>query len=353
MSGLAVDVLGTAVEISAPEPLRSELRLALADLEPALGADRVLALGADRVLALTPHDLGLDLHDDGRIVRRGIDPAVALATVVWRLNAIAAESTAHVLLHGACIAGPLGGGVLLVGGSGAGKSTLTAACVHAGLAYVSDEVAAVDRRTGLVAPYARPIDLDDALVPASSLGIVAGTAAAPTALVFPRYEPGAETSVVRLDPGWALVALAAHATNLAAHGTTAIAWLAGLALACPAVQLTHGDAADAVAVVGSGCRGPGRPVEPAPVLDPVTAHTATVAVGDGLAVLHQPTSHVHLLNAGAAAVWRHAVRERYDPSSPVATVPDGRDGSRPDRSAVSDTVDHLVRCGLLPHPQDA
>jgi hypothetical protein len=333
MSTLIVEVLGTAVGIVAPTPVLPQLRESLADLDP--------APSADRELALMPRREGFDLVDSGWIVRRGIAPDVGAATVVWRLNAIAAESTFHVLLHGACVVGPRGGAVLLVGGSGAGKSTLTAACVAGGLAYLSDEVAAIDRRTGRVAPYAKPLGLDrERLVAASSLGPVATSAATPVALVFPRYEPAAEAGVVRLDPGWALAALVSHATNLAELGGIGLAWLAGLALACPAYQLTHADAGQAATTIQRMAERAGRPVGPAAVLGAITVDTTTVAVGDSLAVLHEPSGSIHVLNAAAADVWRRAV---VDPTA----------GGRPDGSATTATIDQLTRRGLLVAPPGA
>jgi hypothetical protein len=326
VSTLVVQVLGTAVRIAAPAPVLAQLRGSLADLEP--------APSADRELALTPRRNGFDLVDSGHVVCRGVAPDVAAATVVWRLNVIAAESTFHVLLHGACVVGPWGGAVLLVGGPGAGKSTLTAACIAGGLAFLADEVAAIDRRTGRVAPYARPLGLDgERLVAASSLGPVATSAATPVALVFPRYEPAAETSVVRLDPGWALAALASHATNLAVLGGTALAWLAGLALACPAYQLTHADAGQATTVITRTAARAGRPVEPAAVLGAITVDTTTVAVGDSLAVLHEPSGSIHVLNPAAADVWRRAAVDAA--------------GGRPDGSTTAATIDQLARRGLL------
>jgi hypothetical protein len=290
MSILTVDVLGTTVSIVAPVPLQRELPAALVDLEP--------ATTADRELALVPGDRGLDLRDDGRTVRHGVDPAIAVATLVWRLNAIAAESTAHVLLHAACVARTLGTGVLLIGGPRAGKSNPAAACISAGCVYLSDELAAIDHRTGLIAPYAKPLVLaGERLAPASSLGAVVATVPmAPDALVFSRYERGASLAGVPLDPSWALLALTAHATNLSALGATALAWLAGLALACPARQLTHGDAGAAAAAIGQWTEGRGRPLQPAKVLPPITRDTTTVALGDSLAVLHEPSGRVHVLN---------------------------------------------------------
>jgi hypothetical protein len=346
---LTVDALGTSVAIAVPASIRGELRAALADLEGA--AD------ADRELTLTPGDQGLDLCDGGQMVRRGVDPRIAIATVVWRLNAIAARSTAHVLLHAACVAGPQGGGVLLAGGPGVGKSTVTSACLSAGLAYLSDEVAAIDRDSGLLLPYAKPLVLDgERLVPASSLGAVATAPVAPAAVMVPRYAPGAGLTEVALDPGWALLTLAAHATNLSTLGGTGLAWLAGLAVACPSWQLTHGDAAAAVASIEWAARLPARPVEPATVLAPITPDTTTVALGDALAVLHGPSGKIHLLNPAAAAVWRSAAcaaADIHDCSSLVDAALDAfavGDDVRPDRESTTATVGRLVSSGLLSVP---
>jgi hypothetical protein len=344
MSALTVDVLGATVAIVAPAWLTAELRAALVDLQPGPGAERELALSETQ--------RGLDLRDNGRVVRRGVDPGVAAATVVWRLNAIAGETTGHVLLHGACVAGR-GGAVVLPGGPGAGKSMLAAACVRAGLSYLSDELVALDRRTGAVAPYAKPLTLQgERLVSASSLGPVAAGAVNPTALAFPRYRPGADGSQAPLDRSWALLALAAHATNLPALGGAALAWLAGLAAACPARQLTHGDAGQSIAAIERMAETAGSPVEPAEVLNPITGDTTTVAVGDSLAVLHTPSGRVHVLNPGAAAVWRRAagVAGERDVPSLVDVVVDAAVDGRPDRSTAAVTVDRLVRTGLLPAP---
>jgi hypothetical protein len=346
MRARAVDVLGTAVAIDVPVSVWPELGAALRDLEP--------ATGADRELALVPGERGFDLCDGGRIIRRGVDPTVGVATLVWRLNAIAAESTSHVLLHAACVAQPQGGGILLVGGAGAGKSTLAAALVRAGMVYLSDELAGIDCETGMVTPYPKPLALDgDRLVPASSLGEVAAGPVVPAALVFPRYQRDTGITDVRFDAGWTFLALAAHAINLRSLGRPALAWLAGLALACPARQVTHADAGAAVSVIGENPGGPARRLEPAEMLAPVTPDTITVAVGDSLAVLHEPSGRVNLLNPSAAALWRSAAGARTHGQDMTTLVDaalagiDTADGGRPDRGIASATIDHLARSGLI------
>lgn len=347
LSALAVDVLGTAVAIRAPDAVLAELRRALVDL-PARP-------DADRLVVLSEADGDLSLHDGDRLVRSGIAPAVAAATVVWHLNAIATASAAHLVVHAGAVVGPSGGAVLLPGRSGAGKSTITAACVTAGLAYLSDELAALDPTTGRIVPYPRPLALEgERLVASSALG--GGPVAEPTppaALVFPRYERDQQDLVeVPLDPGWALIALAAHAPNLSAFGGVGLAWLAGLALACPARQVTHGAVAPVVDLVRELARRPAQPLAAAPVLTPITATTTSVALGDDLAVLDHRTGQVHLLNPSAARVWcAAAVAGGDDPAALTASAVTEleRDGHAPlAHREVSATLDHLVRSGLLP-----
>lgn len=353
LSELAVEVLGTPVAVRAPAAVLEALRPALADLPDGPGAE---GSGAGRRLVLAEGADGLDLRDGDRLVRSGIAPVVAAATVVWHLNAIAAEGTGHVLLHAGCVADEAGGAVLLPGRSGAGKSTLTAACVTAGLAYLSDELAALDPSTGRMVPYPKPIGLDgERLVAASSLdGGPVAAPTAPAALVFPRYESGRQLLVVPRAPGWALLAMVAQAPNLAALGGAGLAWLAGLALACPARQVTHGDAGEVVAVVRALADRPTAPLVPAPLLDPVTDTTTTVALETDLAVFDHRTGQVHLLNPSAAAVWcaTPAVGDGLDASARAAAVARemARSGAPMAIDDISATLDHLVRAGLLAPP---
>ena len=170
MSPLRVAVLGTTVDVTAPDPVRGDLEGSLADLTPVVDAD---ARPPDRTLTLQATAGSYDLLDGTDVVRAGIDPSVAAATVMWHLNTIATRTSPHLILHAAAVAAPGGGVVVLAGASGAGKSTLAAACLAAGLQYLTDELVAIDLEAGLIVPYPKPLSLEhQPLVPARSLGTV-------------------------------------------------------------------------------------------------------------------------------------------------------------------------------------
>ena len=64
----------------------------------------------------------------------------------------------HLLIHAAGVQDGMRG-VLLPGPSGSGKSTLAAGLVRSGLAYLSDELVALEVGSGHLLPYAKPISL--------------------------------------------------------------------------------------------------------------------------------------------------------------------------------------------------
>jgi len=345
MSTLTVDVLGTAVAIAAPAPLRAVLLAA-----PLTLSQRQVPI----VSWPSPGECGVDLRDDGRIVR-GVWTRASPSRPSFGASTHPAESPAHVLLHAACVARRSGDGVLLVGGPGAGKSTLTAACVGAGFAYLTDDLAAVDPRRGLVVPYAKPLVPDgERPVPASSLGSIAAEPTTSAALVFPRYDPGASLTEVPLDHGWAFLALAAHATNLLALRGRALTWLAGLALAfgrcspptaMPGRRQSNARQADPLAELSRPRCCPRSRTTPRPF--PLVTRSRRAA---------RAPCRVHVLNGSAAAVWRSAVSadvDGHDISSLVDAVVEGldaADGQVARRATALATVDRLVRSGLIAAP---
>lgn len=132
---LRLSVLGTRFVVSGGQEVLAE-------------AARLLApFGSSDGLA------GTDLH-----VGRGMPPAQAVAELVAYLNATALSKVDSLAVHAGVVARD-GRAVAFPAPSGAGKSTLVAACLRAGLAYVSDEALCLDWADGAVHPYPRPLSV--------------------------------------------------------------------------------------------------------------------------------------------------------------------------------------------------
>jgi len=183
------------------------------------------------------------------------------------LVALAGPRRVGAVLHAACVARG-GRALVLAGDSGAGKSTLALELVGAGWAPVADDLTALDRR-GRALPFPTRISLKPGSWPLVAPSVLDGAAEGrlgggrtryldppglgegegpgqgaltPAALVFPRYEPGAEPAVAPLSPEEALVRLVDSGARLAGLPETA-APLARFLRTARAVALTHGGGA--------------------------------------------------------------------------------------------------------------
>jgi hypothetical protein len=84
--------------------------------------------------------------------------ANGLTATAAQINALALAGVGNLAVHAGAVA--LDGSVVAFpAASGAGKTTLTAACLLAGLRYVSDEALCLDWQDGSVRPYPRPLAL--------------------------------------------------------------------------------------------------------------------------------------------------------------------------------------------------
>lgn len=104
-----------------------------------------------------------------------LDVAESLAEIATRINAAVLEATCRLTVHAGVVASGRAA-IVLPAVSGAGKSTLTAACVRAGLTYVSDEAFSISARDNAT-PYPRPVGLSEhsaALLGVQEFGVSAG-----------------------------------------------------------------------------------------------------------------------------------------------------------------------------------
>ena len=164
----------------------------------------------------------------------------------WGMNWCVASQVWHALVIHAAAVVKEGRALIMPAPPGSGKSTLCAGLVCRGWRLLTDESVLVDPDRGTVQGPARPVSLKNASIdvirafasdavlgqpchdtlkgrvshlkpPVSSVESGAEPAV-PAWLVFPRYEPGAETRLVPRRPGSAFLALAGNAFNYAALG---------------------------------------------------------------------------------------------------------------------------------------
>ena len=218
----------------------------------------------------------VDVRRDGVDIVWAVRSGDAVGAVVWDVNRCAAEaSVQHLLFHAGALDAS-GTGILVPGASGSGKSTLVAGLAHAGLGYLTDELAALDLSSDELHPYAKPITIkrgsfDRVPVPpalrethprggrwpAEEWQVPVGTgtwrsigrSCTPRLVIVPCFDPGASTTVTHLSDTEAFLYLALNAVNLLPHGALGMAALGRLASRCTCVALTMSDLDAACALV--------------------------------------------------------------------------------------------------------
>ena len=155
-TGIDIDLLGKRIRTIVNDPdLAGYLERLLEDarVEPTEGPVEIFEitdLRGDWVLRHNDRGI-LQTESRTRLVERFLST----------LNELALDGFNGVAIHAGVVARGRRA-MAIPGRSGAGKSTLTAACVAAGFAYVSDEALCLDRLTGDVVPYPRPLMLSAA-----------------------------------------------------------------------------------------------------------------------------------------------------------------------------------------------
>lgn len=207
-------------------------------------------------------------------------PDRAVRRLLWHVNSEVIRGAGnHLLIHAA--GAVLGGtAVVLPGPMNAGKTTLVAGLVRDGFQYLTDELVALNLRSGLVDPYPRPLNLEEGAwdllpelrppgwspghplaprqwhVDLSRLraGVLAGPTLART-VIAPRFEAGAETRLEALSRGSALELLHDQAMNAGTHGRAGFVALSQLVRQSNCVRLVAGNLRPAVALVRAAVDG--------------------------------------------------------------------------------------------------
>ena len=214
------------------------------------------------------------LYVDDHGARMSEDPGEPLDLLFWFVGENIVRDESHrVILHAGAVVGRDGRALLLPGPSGSGKSTTTLGLIGAGMRYLSDEFAAIDPGTGLVAPFPRPLAIKhgsrrlmphlDGLavsaptsgrttvhVPVERLGGEAATVATePGWVVFPTYVEGATTELTPLTPGETCMDLLRCTFRLSDRPLEALRVMADTARRSRGFRLQVGDLAEAVKVL--------------------------------------------------------------------------------------------------------
>jgi HprK-related kinase A len=164
----------------------------------------------------------------------------------WMLNwCVSSRAHDYLMIHAAVVEKD-GCAAILPAPPGSGKSTLCAALVHRGWRLLSDELALIRLRDGVIVPLPRPISLKNASIdvmrayldapvfspavgythkgtvahlkaPADSVARGAETAR-PAWIIFPQYAPGEEAVLTPMPRARAFMELADNAFNFSLLG---------------------------------------------------------------------------------------------------------------------------------------
>jgi HprK-related kinase A len=280
-AGLALDFGGVRVRI------RSSVASLAARLRVVYGAfpfeDRPTGFfDVAGVLEPVPGWRGM-LRDEIRFVVDGeapFDPlpaALDLPMVEWGLNWYIAHRNNHRLMLHSGVVERGGHGLLLPALPGSGKSTLTAALASRGWRLLSDEFAPINPEDGRIVPLLRPVGLKNESIdiirraaphavlgpefPGTHKGTVAHlapdarsvasrhVAVAPFAVVFPKFERGAEPSLTPVPGGFAFVKLAGNSFNYSVLGPLGFTSLKRLVQSVPCYRITYATLDQAVEAV--------------------------------------------------------------------------------------------------------
>ena len=198
----------------------------------------------------------------------------AMPLFEWGLNwCIARRAHQYLMLH-AGVVEKHGKAILFPALPGSGKSTLSAALGLRGWRFLSDEFGLVRGSDGLLQPIPRPVPLKNEsiqviqnfsasavlgpLFPKTRKGTVAHLQsprisveqskqlAKPAMLIFPLYQPGAETTFKSLAKHYAFLKLSSNAFNYEVMGLTGFERVRDIVNSCACYNLVYSDLDDVI-----------------------------------------------------------------------------------------------------------
>ena len=223
---------------------------------------------------------------DGQLLFEPLPQQQAYALLEWTMNWwISNHAHQYLLLHAAVVARADGRAVVLPAPPGSGKSTLCAALIQRGWRLLSDEMAMISLRDGLVYGMARPVSLKNQSLdvisrfePAAVLGAPAHDTAKGTVahlktaaadalnvdrparaawVVFPRYVAQAPAALSPRAKADSMLELGRNAFNYSLLGLEGFNALAAVVTNCDCFDFSYGQLDDAIAVFDRLAASPG------------------------------------------------------------------------------------------------
>jgi len=200
----------------------------------------------------------------------------AFPLLEWGMNwCISSHCHQYLIIHAAVVERN-GAAVVLPAPPGSGKSTLCAALVQRGWRLLSDELALIDPRSGMLVPIPRPVSLKNASIdiirkfaPAAVMNpsvfeTVKGTvahmqapgdsvrqahrAAAPRWIILPRYMAGQAASLEVMSKAQGVMQLAENAFNYNIHDRNGFNTLGAVMDQADCYRFTYSQLDDAIEV---------------------------------------------------------------------------------------------------------